>query len=50
MSDPLFAHGVGLAVIVIVVVKVVVAFAALCCSGLLRLLEHFVAAGTSGVA
>jgi len=29
---------------------VVVAFAALCCSGLLRLLEHFVAAGTSGVA
>ena len=29
---------------------VVVAFAALSCSGLLRLLEHFVAAGTSGVA
>ncbi|MCU1494131.1 MAG: dehydrogenase (quinone) [Acidimicrobiaceae bacterium] len=29
MSDPLFAHGVGLAVILIVLVKVVVAFAAL---------------------
>jgi NADH-quinone oxidoreductase subunit H len=29
MSDPLFAHGVGLAVIVIVLVKVVVAFVAL---------------------
>jgi hypothetical protein len=29
---------------------VVTAFAALCCSGLLRLFEHFVAGGTSGVA
>ncbi len=29
---------------------VVTAFAALCCSGLLRLFEHFVAPGTGGVA
>jgi hypothetical protein len=29
---------------------VVTAFAALCCSGLLRLFEHFVAAGAKGVA
>ena len=29
---------------------VVAAFAALCCSGLLRLFEHFVAAGRGGVA
>jgi hypothetical protein len=29
---------------------VAAAFAALCCSGLLRLFEHFVAAGTGGVA
>jgi hypothetical protein len=28
---------------------VAAAFAALCCSGLLRLMEHFVAAGTNGV-
>ena len=29
---------------------VVTAFAALCCSGLLRLFEHFISAGTKGVA